>query len=127
ARYILSEMSTSAPVPQFDTSNVLKIVALITLFGFLFVTIGAAILYKIDRHGPIPIMFALSGFGALVLICRYLLRLISPAAMSGVKQSSMPPSYAPRTTNRALTEPSSSYNSVIEEPTQQIEGERRAR
>jgi hypothetical protein len=131
ARDIVSEVATGAPVPQLQSSTVLKSVALISIFGFLFLTIGTVILIEIDDgRGPIPVIFGLSGFAALVLICRYLLKLIAPNA-AAVGPPSLPASYtAPAmrgATNRRLSEPAAPYQSIIEDPTKQFESERRSK
>ena len=130
AREIVTEMTTSAPAPLFESSTILRIVALIGIFGFLFVTIGTVILMAIDNgRGPISLFFGLSGFTSLVLICRYLLKLINPSAIAGPKKKSMPPTYIPPpargATNRALSESATPYHSVIEDQTKQFEAERR--
>lgn len=132
AREIVSEMTTGASVPQFEPSSVIKIVAWLSIFGFLFVTIGTVIIMVIDEgKTPIPILFGLSGFGALVLICRHLLGLIKVAGKVDVNKPSRHSDYfpaeIPRGTNRVLHEPSPAYNSIIEEPTQQFESERQKR
>jgi hypothetical protein len=67
----------------------------------------------------------------LFLICRHLLGLVKYAGRVEEKKSSrhadyVPPA-APKPTNRVLNEPSPSYNSIIEEPTQQFEAERQKR
>jgi zinc-ribbon domain len=132
AREIVSEMTTGTPVPQFESSLIIKAVARISIFGFLFVTLGTAIIMDIDKgRSPIPVFFGVSGFGALVLICHYMLGLIKSAGRVEDKKSSkhadyIPPA-TPKETNRSLNEPSSSYNSIIEEPTQQFEAERQKR
>ncbi len=131
ARDIISEVATGAPVPQINSSTILKIVALISIFGFLFLTIGTTILMGIDNgRSPIPVIFGLTGFAAIVLICRYLLKLITPNATS-VNPPSLPSSYAPPVgrgaTNRALSESAASYQSIIEDPTKQFESERRSK
>jgi len=81
---------------------------------------------------PIPVFFGLCGFGALVLICRQLLGLIKAGGRIETKAASRKPDYLPpelpKATNRALNDPASStYNSIVEEPTQQFEGERQKR
>jgi hypothetical protein len=125
-------MSTSSQVPQFDSSNILRIVAMISIFGFLFVTVGTVILMAIDNgRGPISLFFGLSGFAALVLICRHLLKLISTSPKVDHQNPSLPSSYAPPVvrgvTNRRLNEPVTPYQSIIEDPTQQFEAERRSK
>jgi hypothetical protein len=132
AREIVSEMSTGAPVPQFESSSIMKTVAWVSIFGFLFITLGTVIIMAIDEgKTPIPVLFGISGFGALVLICRHLLGLVKYGVRVEDKKSSRQADYippvTPKATNRALNEPSPSYNSIIEEPTQQFEAERQKR
>jgi hypothetical protein len=130
AREIVSEMTTGAPAPQFESSSIIKTVAWISIFGFLFVTLGTVIVTGIDNaRTPMGVFFGISGFAALFLICRHMLGLIKPAGR--VEKSSrhadyIPPA-TPKATNRSLNEPSPSYNSIIEEPTQQFEAERQKR
>jgi hypothetical protein len=132
AREIVNEMTTGAPVPQFESSSIIKTVAWVSIFGFLFITLGTVIIMAIDEgKTPIPVLFGISGFGALVLICRHLLGLVKYGARVEDKKSSRQADYippvTPKATNRALNEPSPSYNSIIEEPTQQFEAERQKR
>jgi zinc ribbon protein len=131
AREIVSEVSTGAPAPQFDSASIIKTVAWISILGILFITVGSIIIMAIDEgKTPIPVFFGLCGFGALVLICRYLLGLIKSSSRAenknSAKQSDYLPPAMPKPTNRALNEPSS-YQSIIEEPTQQFEAERQKR
>jgi hypothetical protein len=130
ARSIVSEMTTGAPVPQVDSSSIIKIVAWLSIFGFLFITLGAVIITAIDgARSPMGILFGFGGFAALFLICRHLLGLIKSAGR--VATSSRQPDYSPpatpQATNRVLNEPSTPYNSIIEETTQQFEAERQKR
>lgn len=125
AREIISEVSTGTPAPQFESSSIFKTVAWISILGFLLVTIGTVIIMAIDEgRTPIPVFFGVSGFGALVLICRQLLALIKSS--ENKKRSDYLPPAIPKATNRALTE-QPSYNSVVEETTQQFEAERQKR
>jgi hypothetical protein len=132
AREFISEFTSSPPTPQFESTTIIKIVAWVGIFGFLFVTAGTAILQVIDDHrSPIPFLFALCGFSALVLICLYLIKLISPPAKTEEKRLILPPQpeqkYSPAQSREArrLNDPPYSQQSVIEEPTQQFEDERR--
>ncbi|MCI0661071.1 MAG: hypothetical protein L0220_08355 [Acidobacteria bacterium] len=97
-------------------------------------TAGTAILHdNDDNRSPIPFIFAICGFSALVLICRYLIKLISPPVKSEEKRPILPPQpeqkYYPSQSRepRILNEPQYSQQSVIEEPTQQFEDERRVK
>jgi hypothetical protein len=130
ARAIVSEMTTGTPVPPVDSSSIIKIVAWISIFGFLFITLGAVIITAIDEaRSPMGLFFGFGGYAALFLICRHLLGLIKSAGR--VETSSRLADYiapaTPKATNRVLNEPSTPYNSVIEEPTQQFDAERQKR
>jgi zinc-ribbon domain len=130
AREIVSEMTTGTPVTQLESSSIIKNVTWISIFGFLFVTLGTVIIMAIDGgNSPIPVFFGISGFTALVLICRHLLSLVKSAGRveKSSRQADYIPPATPKATNRVLNEPSPSYNSIIEEPTQQFEAERQKR
>jgi zinc-ribbon domain len=137
AREFIGELTSGPPTQQFESTTILRIVALIAILGILFVTLGTAILQdnetKRTYGPPISLFFAISGFSAIVLICRYLIKLISAPAKSGTSQMSFTRPIEQRSTpthskeQRALDEPSYSQQSVIEEPTQQFEDERRVR
>jgi hypothetical protein len=134
AREFISEMTSAPPTQQIESSTVIKIVALIGILGFLFVTLGTVILQEIKSQGPpIPLFFAIFGFSALVLICRYLVKLISPTVKSENRRTILPAQAEqkniplPIRENRTLNEQSYSQQSVVEEPTQQFEDERRVR
>jgi hypothetical protein len=129
AREIVSEMKANAPPPPAPPSSILRIIALISAIGFIAITSGTVALKHIG--GGLPMVFAFCGFGALVMICHYLLHLINPPART--ERSQQAPPAEPATsgvgsvTNRALGESPTPYHSVIEEPTQQFETERRAK
>jgi hypothetical protein len=130
AREIVSEMTAATPVPQVDSSSIIKIVAWISSFGFLFITLGAVIITAIDEaRTPMGILFGFGGFAALFLICRHLLGLTKSAgrAETSSRHADYTHPATPKATNRVLNEPSPSYNSIIEEPTQQFEAERQKR
>jgi zinc ribbon protein len=130
ARAIVSEMTTGTPVPQVDSSSIIKIVAWLSIFGFLFITLGAVIITAIDEaRSPMGIFFGFSGYAALFLICRHLLGLIKSAGRveTSSRHADYTPPATPQATNRVLNEPSTPYNSIIEEPTQQFEAERQKR
>lgn len=136
AREILSEMTTNvASAPSVSPNLVFVTVVLISIVGFIALTAGTIELSDRPGSGPLPAMFALCGFTALVLICRYLLKLISSPSKIEVKQaippispvSYAPPSALPRgTTNRSLGEASIPYQSAVEDTTKQFEHERRS-
>jgi len=111
-----------------SSSTILKIVALISVLGLAIVTAGSIVLSIVDRgpgDGPVPFFFGIGGMLTIVLICRYLLRMIQPAAP---KRGSMFNASASRAavrsaTNRQLSEPVP-YESIVEERTKQFESDR---
>jgi zinc ribbon protein len=129
AREIVSEMRANVSSPPVAPSSILRIVALISAIGFIATTSGTVALMHVG--GPTPLFFALGGFTALVMICRYLLQMINPQARTGMGRQAPPaPAATPvvgGATNRALGGAPTPYHSIIEEPTQQFETERRAK
>jgi hypothetical protein len=129
AREIVSEMEANVSAPTASPSSILKIVALISAIGFVAITGGTIALATFG--GPIPLFFAIGGFTALVTICYYLLQMIKPPARTEISRQAPQVDSAifgaRGATNRALGESSTSYQSVIEEQTQQFETERRAK
>ena len=132
AREIIGEVRVSQTASQPPSPTILKMVALISIFGLLFITIGTTILASIDEgKTPISVTFGVAGFIALVLICRSLLRSAgSTSAVEPVGQI-IAPSYVTPTsppvravTNRRLGEGGVAYDSVTEESTRQFEVER---
>src|SRR5262245_37377399 len=128
AREIVSEMKANAPPPPAPPSSILRIIALISAIGFIAITSGTVAL---RNAGGLPMVFAFCGFGALVMICHYLLHLINPPARTEKSQQAPPvesaTSRAGSVTNRTLSGSQTPYHSIIEEPTQQFETERRAK
>jgi hypothetical protein len=131
ARDIVSDISGGSSGSPVEGSTVLKVIALISIFGFLFVTLGGIFLALIERPGdsPTPFFTIIGGYTAIVLICRHLLKLISPATQrKDNRRAVAPPAYtapaaAPGSTNRALSEGAIPWRSVTEESTRQFEGE----
>ena len=124
AREIVSEMRANVSAAPVAPSSILRIVALISAIGFIATTSGTVALMHV---GPLPFFFALGGFTALVMICRYLLQMINPQART---EMGRPPAATPgvgSATNRALGGAPTPYHSIIEEPTQQFETERRVK
>jgi hypothetical protein len=120
ARDLLGEMATT--VNQPDHSSVIKVVALISIFGMLFLTAGTIFLRLSEDRGPTPIVFAIAGFVALVAICRHLLKLAAAPKRLPESPRAASASISPAlrgSTNRALGEPP--YQSVTEERTRQFE------
>ena len=128
AREIVSEMKANVSAPPVSPRAILIIVALISAIGFI-ATAGGTV--ALEHSGPIQSLFVLCGFTALVMICRYLLQMINSPVKT--KMSRQAPLAAPATsevvsaTNRALGGSQTPYHSIIEEPTQQFETERRAK
>jgi hypothetical protein len=133
AREIVSEMKANVSAPQVSPWAILIIAALISVTGFIATTAGTVELAHIGGPygGPIPVFFAIGGFTALVMICRYLLQMIKPPARTEMSRQAPPVESATSgvgsATNRALGGSPAPYHSVIEEPTQQFEIERRAK
>ena len=118
------------PYDAPSSSTILKIVALISILGMAIVTLGVIFLSIITQHqpgeSPVPFFFGLGGLLTIVLICRYLLRMIQPAATAkrGRVFPAAPPQAAIRAaTNRQLSE-QVPYQSIVEERTKQFEGDR---
>ena len=128
AREIVSEMKANVSAPPVSPRAILILVALISAIGFIATTAGTVAL---EHSGPIQVLFALGGFTALVTICRYLLQLIKPPARTEMSRQVPPMESATSgvgsATNRALGGSPTPYHSIIEEPTQQFETERRAK
>ncbi|MGH9798765.1 MAG: zinc-ribbon domain-containing protein, partial [Blastocatellia bacterium] len=128
AREIISEMTNSTPATAVSPNLVFGTVVLLSLIGFIAVTLGTIELLRGEgKNGPLPFFFMAGGFTSLVLICRYLVGLIKPATKNQAKpiQPAQPISYAPPvqrgTTNKALNEAATPYHSIVEDPTQQFE------
>ncbi|MEP7338354.1 MAG: zinc ribbon domain-containing protein [Acidobacteriota bacterium] len=129
AREIVSEMTGSAPVSQVSPNLVFITAALISIIGIIVIAVGTTELAQRPDRGPEPIIFCLVGFATLVLICRYLISLIKPASKSSTKAiiSPAPPVFIPTsTTNRSLNEAPAPYQSIVEDSTRQLEGDRRS-
>lgn len=128
AREIITEMNTVS-VPSVSPNLVFVTVALLSIVGFIAITLGTYELARGNNQGPLPIIFGLSGFSSLVMICRYLIGLIKPTVKVEKPVIQAPPvSYSPPviqrgTTNKALNE-AAPYQSIIEDPTRQFEHER---
>ena len=130
AREIITEMNNPVQVPTVSPNLVFLCVALLSLVGFIAITVGTVEMFNRDANrSPIPIFFALGGFASLVMICRYLLGLIKPTVkvekpvIQPPQVSYHPPTIQRGTTNRALNE-ASPYQSIVEDPTRQFEHER---
>jgi hypothetical protein len=128
AREIVSEMKANVSVPPVAPRAILMSVALISAIGFI-ATAGGTV--ALEHSGPTQSLFALCGFTALVMICRYLLQLIKPPARIEMSRQVPPVESATSgvgsATNRALGGSPTPYSSIIEEPTKQFETERRAK
>jgi zinc-ribbon domain len=133
ARELVAGRQGEPAVARADPSLVLKVVALISIFGFLFVTGAMIALTVIQFSGPVPnhgppmgVFAGMGGFAALVLICRQLLKLAGgPAAPEAARPAAPALPLATGATNRSLGSGSPAYQSVTEEKTRQFEGQRR--
>lgn len=134
ARDIVSDVTSGGMSGTVEGSTLLKIVALISIFGFLFVTGGGIALAAIESPGssPIPFFTIIGGYTAIFLICRHLIRLINVGAQKNeTKRGAVPPAYvapvvAPGSTQRSLGEGAVPYQSVTEQTTRQFEGRSRS-
>jgi hypothetical protein len=140
ARDFMNEVATGQPVNRVESGTILKIVALISSLGMVFVTGGVIALSIIQSttsggHSgpPMSLFLAMFGYGAIVLICWRLLKLLESAQPSArpplapVLPVTAPSYSAPALhgqTNRNLGE-APPYHSVIEQETQQFQSERR--
>lgn len=147
AREFISEAATGKTAQPADTNNILKITMFISIFGFLFITIGTVILSLIQytmnegSHGPPQGLFlAMFGYTALVLIVRRLLKLLEttrsearpflfqPSLQTSAQTQPPAPMAQMATptgqTNRNLG-PAPAYHSITEQETQQFQGDRR--
>lgn len=141
ATEMVSGMAQGHATNQLDPKFVLKIVALLGTLGFFLVTGGAIALTVIQatsspdglRHDPpLGLFLAMSGYTALILICRMLMKWASPAnAKPILPVFNQPVSYAPpvnqfappsavgANTNPALNA-APAYQSIIEDETRQF-------
>lgn len=133
AREIVSEIANAPAAPMISPNLVFVTAALISIIGFIVITVGTYEFSRGENNGPLSVIFPIMGFASMVTICRYLLKLISPPAKMEARQM-MPPvapsSYTPPqlphgTTNRSLGE-APAYQSIVEDPTRQFEHERRS-
>jgi hypothetical protein len=133
-------VATGQPTNQIESGTILKIVALISTLGMMCVTGGVIALAVIQntslegRNGPpMSLFLAMFGYGAVVLICWRLLRLlentqsttrpaIQPALSLPAQPNSAPAMHGQ--TNRSLGA-APQYHSVTEQETQQFQAERR--
>jgi zinc-ribbon domain len=125
ARSIVSELTTGKSSNDLAASSVLKMATLISVLGFLFITLGTVFLSLIyqDRHGPpMGLFFCMAGLVALVLIVKQILKLIDrPEKSSPRAPIQLPVTTNPLASNRNLTEGNQTYYSVTEERTRQLE------
>jgi hypothetical protein len=139
AQNFINGVTTGNHTNQPEPNNILKIIALISILGFLVITFGVLILtliqHKYHQGGPpLGLFLAMFGYGAIVLICRRLLKLLEiqrTEARPFTIQSSVPtpakPYLAPTLpgqTNRNIGA-APVYHSITEQATQQFENERR--
>ena len=123
ARSIIAEVATGSPAGQLEVSSLLKIIASISVLGFLIVTGGAIVLTGMSEHHgpPLGLFLGFIGYPMIYLICRQLMKLITLA------RPAAPPVAHPTltgTTNRSLGEAPPAYYSVTEQATKQFEGQR---
>ena len=141
ATEMVSEVAQGRAMNQLDPKFVLRIVAFLGAAGFLFVTLGAVFMALIQatnspeggRHdAPLGLFLAMFGYGALVWLCRMLMKWASPTnAKPALPVFNQPVSYAPpvnqlappsavgANTNPALNA-APAYQSIIEDETRQF-------
>ena len=117
-----------------EPSTVFKVVALISILGFFFITGGAIALTALQTtmgrsEPPIGVFLALFGYGSLVLINRQLLKLIAPTAARRKRlytdPSPRPAVQVPPSSTRSLME-GAPFGSVTEPTTKQFQEEQRS-
>ena len=130
AREIIGEVGTGAAIKESNSNQAMRVIAIISIAGFLCVTAGTIFLGLIDNgQSPLSSVFGVGGFAAIILICRMLLRASNAASARNVSANervmipSNPPQVAPSGTNRALGA-AVPFQSVTEDSTRQFEGER---
>jgi hypothetical protein len=119
---------------HIEPSTVFKVVALISILGFLFITGGAIALTALQttwaspNQPPIGLLLALFGYGSLILIDRQLLKFVGPASS---RRQRMPADTSPRPaveaapgSTRSLVE-GAPFGSVTETTTRQFQEEQR--
>jgi hypothetical protein len=121
---------------HIDPSTVFKVVALISILGFLFITGGAIALTAIQttwegasqHQPPIGLFLALFGYGSLILIDRQLLKFVGPASSRRQRMSAetspRPAVQAAPGSTRSLVE-GAPFGSVTEPTTRQFQEEQR--
>jgi hypothetical protein len=142
AQNFINEVATGNSANQAEPNSILKITALISILGFLFITIGV-ILVTLMQHEyhqggpPMGLFLAIFGYSAIVLICRRLLKLLEiprteakPFVVQHALEAPAPaqpyfPPTLPSQTNRNLGA-APVYHSITEQETQQFEHELRA-
>lgn len=129
ARDILAEVAGNQSTSHASPNMVLTLVGVISIVGFTATTIGSLVFYRMDQgNSPMPFLFGLGGFAAMIMICRYLLALIKPAAVKGQAGAYSPPKQVPGGGQiPALPDPSAAYQSVVEDRTKQFDTERKLR
>ncbi len=126
ARSVIHEMAAGKPGNDLSASSVLRMVTLISILGLLFITMGTiflSLIYQDDRHGPpMSLFFCMFGLGALVLIVKQIIKLIDRSEKSPQpKTIPLPVTTNPLTNHRNLSEGTSTYYSVTEERTKQLD------
>ncbi len=132
AREIIGEVGAAGAIRENNSSNAMRMLALISIAGFLCVTVGTIFLVLIDSgQSPVSSIFGVGGFVALILICRMLLRASNTASARNVSTNerivipSNPPQITHSGTNRGLGA-AVPFQSVTEDSTRQFEGERQS-
>lgn len=130
AREIIGEMTGGMTAPPVSPNLLLVTVAVISIVGFIALTIGTVELFRMNTHNPLAVFFGLGGFASLIMICRHLLGLLKTSGKVELRSQINPNMHIPSptlprgATNRSLNEASVPYHSVVEDSTKQFERER---
>jgi hypothetical protein len=125
AREIIGDVVAGSVQHEGVPSHVLRIIALISICGFFFITAGTIFLALIESDNPAPFLFGMAGFVALVLICRQLLRASGSVRTTPViARSETLPTLPPTASTRGLGASAVPFQSITEESTRQFENAR---
>ena len=126
ARAVVTEIGAPGSGNQIDKASILRTIQWVSILGLLLVTLGSIIMLAIEgteHHGPpIALFFLLTGFTALVLIVRRLIKMWEAVQNSSPRMETPMPVHAPlRGTTQQLPPMETMPYSVVEEKTRQFE------
>ncbi|HEX4946832.1 MAG TPA: zinc-ribbon domain-containing protein [Blastocatellia bacterium] len=131
ARSIVSELAAGRTnTNDLSASHVLRLTAVISILGLLFITLGTiflSLIYQDHPGPPVGMFFCMFALTALVLIVRRILKLIDRTEKPQPTPIPLQVTTNPlaNTQHRPLTEGSQPYYSVTEERTRQLEHKER--